>query len=110
MTIETLKSPTPRNRNGISVIKSKFLSVSSMNSLFAILKITDARRDVILAGGLYHRFPLEKPPPPPSPRWLVNFGGVWGGKNKKKPETLYDYFSFFIYSAFSNSKKCISIQ
>ena len=35
MTIETLKSPTPRNRNGISVIKSKFLSVSSMNSLFA---------------------------------------------------------------------------
>ena len=31
-----------------------FVSVSSMNSLFAILKVTDARRDVILAGGLNH--------------------------------------------------------
>ena len=57
MTIGTLKSPNPRNRNSISVIKSKFLSVSSMNTLLAILKVTDARRDVILAGGLYHRFP-----------------------------------------------------
>ena len=57
MTIETLKSPNPRNRNSISVIKSKFLSVSSMNTLLAILKVTDARRDVILAGGLNHRFP-----------------------------------------------------
>ena len=56
MTIETLKSPNPRNRNSISVIKSKFLSVSSMNTLLAILKVTDARRDVILAGGLNHRF------------------------------------------------------
>ena len=52
MTIETLKSPNPRNRNSIPVIKSKFLSVSSMNTLLAILKVTDARRDVILAGGL----------------------------------------------------------
>ena len=33
------------------------LSVSSMNTLLAILKVTDARCDVILAGGLYHRFP-----------------------------------------------------
>ena len=54
MTIETLKSLNPRNRNGISVIKSKLLSVSSMNTLLAILKVTDERRDVILAGGLYH--------------------------------------------------------
>ena len=30
MTIETLNSPNPRNRNSISVIKSKFLSVFSM--------------------------------------------------------------------------------
>ena len=68
MTIETLKSPNPRNRNSISVIKSKFLSVSSMNTLLAILKVTDARRDVILAGGLYHRFPWRHlPPPAPSP-------------------------------------------
>ena len=43
MTIETLKSPNPRNRNGICVIKSKFLSVSSMNTLLALLKVTDAR-------------------------------------------------------------------
>ena len=63
MTIETLKSPNPRNRNSISVIKSKFLSVSSMNTLLAILKVTDARRDVILAGGLCHRFPWRHLPP-----------------------------------------------
>ena len=63
MTIETLKSPNPRNRNSISVIKSKFLSVSSMNTLLTILKVTDARRDVILACGLYHRFPWRHLPP-----------------------------------------------
>ena len=64
MTIETLKSPNPRNRNGISVIKLKFLSVSSMNTLLAILKVTAARRDVMLAGGLYHRCPWRHLPPP----------------------------------------------
>ena len=67
-TMETLKSPNPRNRNSISLIKSKFLSVSSMTTLLAILKVTNARRDVILAGGLYHRFPWRHLPPP-SPRW-----------------------------------------
>ena len=67
MTIETLKSQNPRNRNGISVIKLKFLSVSSMNTLLAILKVTAARRDVILAGGLYHRFPWRHLPTPPLP-------------------------------------------
>ena len=35
MTIETLKSPNPRNRNSI---KSKCLFVSAMNTLLAILK------------------------------------------------------------------------
>ena len=65
MAVETLKSPNPRNRNSIFVIKSTFLSVSSMNTLLAILKVTDARRDVILAGGLYHRFPWRHLPPPP---------------------------------------------
>ena len=66
MTIETLKSPNSRNRNSISVIKSTFLSDSSIKTLLAILKVTDARRDVILAGGLYHRFPWRflSPPPP----------------------------------------------
>ena len=48
MTIATLKSPNPKYRNSISVIKSKFLSVSSMNTLLAILKVIDARRDVVL--------------------------------------------------------------
>ena len=48
-----------------SVIKSNFLSDSSMNTLLAILKVTDVRRDVILAGGLYHRFPLRHLPPTP---------------------------------------------
>ena len=43
-------------------MKSKFLSVSSMNTLLAILKVTDARRDVILAGGLNHRFPWRHLP------------------------------------------------
>ena len=66
MTIETLKSPNPRNQNSISVIKSKFLSVSSMNTLLAILKVTDTRRDVILAGRLYHRFPWRHLPPAPA--------------------------------------------
>ena len=51
------------------MIKSKFLSVSSMNTLLAILKVTDARRDVILAGGLYHRFPWRHLPPPPTWIW-----------------------------------------
>ena len=62
MTMGTLKSP---NWNCISVINSKFLSVSSMNTLLAILKVTDARLDVILAGGLNHRFPWRHLPPPP---------------------------------------------
>ena len=35
MTIGTLKSPKPRNRNSISMIKLKFLSASSMNTLLA---------------------------------------------------------------------------
>ena len=61
MTIETLKSPNPRNRNSISVIKSKILSVYSMNTLLAILKVTDARLEVILAGGPYNK---NSPPPP----------------------------------------------
>ena len=44
--------------------KIEFLSVSSMDTLLAILKVTDTRRDVILAGGLYHRFPWRHLPPP----------------------------------------------
>ena len=38
-----------------------------MNTLLAILKVTDTILDVTLAGGLYHRFPCRHPPPPPPP-------------------------------------------
>ena len=74
MTKRTLKSPNPRKRNSISVTNLKFLSVSSMNTLLAILKVTDARRDVILAGmagGLNHRFPWRHLPPPPGHLFLM---------------------------------------
>ena len=46
------------------MIKSKFLSVNLKNTLLAILKVTDAIRNVRLAGGQYHRFPLGHLPPP----------------------------------------------
>ena len=76
MTVETLKSPNPRNRNGISVIKSKFVFVSPMNTLLAILKVTDARRDVVLAGGLYQRFPWRHLPSPAlGISFITNFFG-----------------------------------
>ena len=123
MTIETLKSLNPRNRNGISVIKSKLLSVSSMNTLLAILKVTDERRDVILAGGLYHRFPWRHlPPPPPHPcterrcvytalsnsskRGPDSFFRVWGhsrlwSQNQKKasPDPFHENMVRKVYTA-----------
>ena len=92
MTIETLKSPNPRKQNGISVIKSKFLAVPSMNTLLVILKVTDARRDVILAGGLYHRFPWRHlTPPPPAPAAFY----------RKKTKKSFLLVSFFIFSLHS---------
>ena len=60
MTIGILKFPDPRNRDSISVI-------NSMDTLLAILKVTDARREVILAGGLNHRFPKRHLPSPRPP-------------------------------------------
>ena len=62
----------PRNRNSISVTKSKFLSVFSMNTLLAILKVTDTILHVTLAGGLYHRFPCRHLPPPHGTFTFVN--------------------------------------
>ena len=44
---------------------------SSMNTLLATLKVTDARRDVTLAGGLYHTFPWRHLPPPPGMILLI---------------------------------------
>ena len=37
----------------------------SMNTLLAILKVTDARHEVILIRGLNHRFPWRHLPPAP---------------------------------------------
>ena len=53
------------NRNSISVIKSKFLSFSSMNTLLAVLKVTEARRDVILEADCTTDFLGDTFPPPP---------------------------------------------
>ena len=55
-----------------------------MNTLLAILKVIDARRDVILAGGLNHLFAWRHLPPPPLLHgriflwsgWKVAYGGV----------------------------------
>ena len=53
-----------------------------MNTLLAILKVIDARRDVILAGGLNHLFAWRHLPPPPSCTegffLLLFFGGLVG--------------------------------
>ena len=47
-----------------------------MNTLLAILKVIDARRDVILAGGLNHLFAWRHLPPPPPPA-RKDFSVVW---------------------------------
>ena len=54
-----------------------------MNTLLRILKVTDARRDVILAGRLYHRLPWRHPPPPPPPPLLgrEHCSAGWKGMN-----------------------------
>ena len=65
ITVGILKSSNPRNRNSTSVINSKILSFSSMNTLLAILKVTDVRRDVIPAGRRTEPpISLETPCPP----------------------------------------------
>ena len=49
-----------------------------MNTLFAILKVIDARRDVILAGGLSHLFAWRYLPPPPARKdYFFYFSVVW---------------------------------
>ena len=50
-----------------------------MNTLLAILKVIDARRDVILAGGLSHLFAWRHLPPLPHGRIVfLFFGGLVG--------------------------------
>ena len=53
-----------------------------MNTLLAILKGTDARCEVILAGGLYLRFPWRHLPSPP----LIYSLCIWvlGRKSEQK--------------------------
>ena len=50
-----------------------------MNTLLAILKVTDVRPDVILASGLCYRFPWRHLPPPASNRlvYVLNSGKYW---------------------------------
>ena len=80
MTIGTLKSPKSRNRNGISVIKLKFLPVSSMNTLLAFESHWHetwrhtGRRTV-------PSISLEKPPPPPP--WGTQKSIKRGGSSQK---------------------------
>ena len=45
----------------------------SWNTLLAILKVIDARRDVILAGGLSHLFAWRYLPPPARKVFLILF-------------------------------------
>ena len=52
-----------------------------MNTLLAILKVTDARRDVILAGGLYYRLPWRDLPPWPNPTNLRQDCDMWHSKH-----------------------------
>ena len=68
------KSQTP-NKFPLIILSKKrahcehFPSLSFLlfNTLLAVLKVTDARRDVILTGGLNHQFPWRHLPPAP---WL----------------------------------------
>ena len=70
------------------MVKSKFLSVSSMNTLLAILKVTDARRDVILAGGLCQRFPWRHLSPSPT----------WNGYETRQTLLLYVFVDLTVQS------------
>ena len=72
MTIETLNLQI-QEIGTVFRDKIEVLSVSSINTLLAILKVTDAGSDVILAGGFYHRFPWRHLLPRPwAPGIIVN--------------------------------------
>ena len=58
-----------------------------MNTLLAILQVTDERRDVILAGGLYHRFTWRHLPPTPPSNYTCFF--------------KYEIFKLVVISAYS---------
>ena len=66
MTTGILTSSNLRNWNSICVRNLQFYLSLRRTLLLAILKVTDARHDVILAGGLHHRFPWRHLPHPVS--------------------------------------------
>ena len=91
MTIGTLKSPKPRNRNSISMIKLKFLSVSSMNTLLAfeshwreMWRHTDSRT--------VPQISLETPLPPPPPGVVKK---VSHGESPPRSPTHYPFVYLF---------------
>ena len=73
MTIETLKSPNPRNWNSISVIKSKFLSVSSWWTLSSPFSKLLTRNVTSYWQADCTTDSPSPPPPPPSPLGWVKF-------------------------------------
>ena len=66
------------------------------NTLLAVLKVTDARRDVILTGGLNHRFPWRHLSPAP---WLqltcIIYVSDTHGEGRGGYSTLF-YMPFYI--------------
>ena len=72
-------------------MNSKFLSVSPMNASLAILKIPDARRDLILAGGLKHRFPWRHL------RWSK---GAWIRLQHTRIAVAFAHWSFLLLLLF----------
>ena len=64
MTMGTLKSPKSKKLEQYFCDKFEFF-IRLFDEHFArLLKVIYARRDVILAGGLSHRFPWRHLPPP----------------------------------------------
>ena len=113
MTRGTLKSPNPRNRNSISVINSKFLSASSMNTLLAIFKFTDARRRRHTGRRTEPPISLETPsapaPPPPLLPALIHsliplltditvISKITVGRNTKQGRTFHRKLQFECHS------------
>ena len=73
-----------------------------MNTLLAILKVTDARRDVILTGGLNHRFPWRLLPP--RPLAATNLYYYLSLKNVASPTYQLTVF-FLLYEPFNKLKR-----
>ena len=73
-----------------------------MNTLLTILKVTDARRDVILTGGLNQRFPWRHLPP--LPLAVTNLYYYLPLKNVASPTYQLTVF-FSLYEPFNKLKR-----